>query len=149
MKTEKRTTILLFLCVFALHTHNIIAQGAEIKPDMKFSGTKIISITSDEMSLRTLELQAGTTVVWINNTQRIMELEFTGEQVVMACGSPVNFYVDETGSYSSNKVMPNATASLCFVDKGTYDYEVVFRSIRGVGPGGSVRKTFKGKVVVK
>jgi hypothetical protein len=67
----------------------------------------------------------------------------------MACGSPVNFYVNEAGSYSSNKVVPKATASLCFIETGTYEYEVVFRSLRGFGPGGSVKKAFKGKVVVK
>jgi hypothetical protein len=52
------------------------------------------------------------------------------------------FFIDErrgwvvgeyAGSYSSNKVGPKATASLCFIEKGEYTYELLFRSVKGFG----------------
>jgi hypothetical protein len=51
--------------------------------------------------------------------------------------------------YASNKILPQATASLCFIEKGEYAYKLTFRSLRGFGPGGSVLKQFKGNIVVK
>ena len=152
MKLTKNSMVALLVscfCFTLLPAGDNPVQGAEVTDDMKFGGSRIINITSDEMRLRTVTVESGTTVVWLNSSRRIMELTFTDKQVVTACGSPVNFFVNDAGSYSSNKIVPKATASLCFIEKGEYDYELVFRSVKGFGPGGSVKKDYKGKIVVK
>ena len=126
------------------------ARGAEIKPDMKLHGAKVISISSDEFALRTLTVESGTTVVWINTTsQRYVEINFIGKQVVMACGAPAGFVVNDEGSFSSGKIPPGSTASLCFIEKGEYNYEVVMKNLASFGGKAATRKTFKGKVVIK
>lgn len=152
MKTTKSIKVALLvgcLCLVMLSMPNSVVQGADVTPDMEYKGTEIINITSDEPMLRTREVAPGTTVIWLNSGRRIMELRFTDKQVVTACGAPTNFYVNEAGAYASNKILPDATASLCFIQKGEYPYKLTFRSLRGFGPGGSVLKEFEGKVVVE
>jgi len=122
-------------------------QGAKIQPDLKLNKAVIISITSDDLTLRPITINSGTPVVWLNNSRRIMTIEFTGKQVTMACDSPTNFYINEQGTFISNKIIINATASLCFIEKGEYTYDVVFRSYQGQDPW--TRRTFKGKIIVQ
>ena len=69
-------------------------------------------------------VQKGTTVIWMNSGRSIAKIKFTGKQVTLACKSPVHFLVDEAGSFTSNEIPQGAVASLCFVEKGTFDYTV-------------------------
>lgn len=94
-------------------------------------------------------VKAGTTVIWMNDSRAPVQLQFQGQQVTMACKSPVNFVVDESGSFISNLIPQGSVASLCFVEKGTYDY--VFRK-GPTGQGYELResiKEFKGKITVE
>ena len=70
-------------------------------------------------------VKAGTTVIWMNDSRAMVQLQFEGQQVTMACKSPVNFIIDDQGSFISNLIPQGSVASLCFVEKGTYNY--VFR----------------------
>jgi plastocyanin len=153
MRSSKCTIVgvsFFCICLFSFVLKQTPVLAAEIKPDMKLHGAKVISISSDEFDLRTLAIDAGTTVVWINTTsQRLIKLEFTGKEVVMACGAPVGFVVNEKGSYSSGTIQPGSTASLCFIEKGEYDYEVSLKSLSPFGGKAAISKTFKGKIVVK
>jgi hypothetical protein len=58
----------------------------------------------------------------MNNTDRIAEIEFTGKEVTLACKNPTHFVVNEEGSLVSDRIPPSAVASLCFIEKGTYNY---------------------------
>jgi hypothetical protein len=150
MKTLKATLIISLsftLMVGALVTNPAAAQESKIKPEMKLHPARIINITSDMMQIRRVEVNQGTPVIWLNNTRRLIEIEFIGKQVTMACESPSGFFVNEQGTFSSQKIMPASTASLCFIEKGEYDYEVSMRAIGADDP--FVRKTYKGKVIVK
>ena len=143
-------TIMFSLCLLPFVLKPTTVLSAEIKPDMKLHGAKVISISSDEFALRTLTVESGTTVVWINTTsQRYVEINFIGKQVVMACGAPVGFVVNDEGSFSSGKIPPGSTASLCFIEKGEYNYEVVMKNLASFGGKAATRKTFKGKVIIK
>jgi hypothetical protein len=51
-----------------------------------------------------------------------MEILFLDKRVVLACGSPVNFFVGKGGAYESAKIPFGGTASLCFTEKGRYEY---------------------------
>ena len=141
---------IILCCLVVLHLRSANAQKAEIKPEMKIPGSQVISISTDEMKLRELTVDSGTVVVWLNTAiQRFMEIEFTGKQVVMACDTPMGFIESDKGSFISRKILPGSVASLCFIEKGEYDYEVVLRKAKGLGTGGKIRTTFKGKIIVK
>ena len=66
----------------------------------------------------------GTTVIWVNQTNTPHEILFLDKKVVMACSSPVNFFIGKDEAYESAKIPFGGTASLCFVEKGKYEYRV-------------------------
>ncbi len=86
---------------------------------------KIITF-GDYEGLRPLTLTSkpGTTIIWVNNSRFPIELLFLDKKVVLACGSPVNFFVGKDGAYESNKIPSGGTASLCFIEKGKYKYKI-------------------------
>jgi len=66
----------------------------------------------------------GTTVIWVNFSKTPIELLFLDKKVTTACGSPVNFFVGKNGAYESAKIPFGGTASLCFLEKGKFEYMV-------------------------
>jgi hypothetical protein len=90
----------------------------------------------------------GTTVIWINEADSPVEIQFEGKQVTMACQNPVHFVIDDKGSFISNNIPLGAVASLCFIEKGEFNY-VVRRALK---PSQSYKMTpgeFKGKITVQ
>jgi plastocyanin len=71
-----------------------------------------------------LTIKPGTTVIWINESKSLAEIEFTDKKVTMACGSPVRFVVDDRGTYVSEKIFRGTVASLCFTEVGEFEYAV-------------------------
>lgn len=150
MKTSRAILTISLCCalmVGAYVTNPAGAQESKIKPDMKLNPGRIINITSDMMQIRRVEVNQGTPVIWLNNTRKLIKIEFIGKQVTMACESPSGFFVNDQGTFSAEKIMPASTASLCFIEKGEFDYEVLMRSIGA--DDARVRETYKGKIVVK
>jgi hypothetical protein len=146
IKSILAVMIVSFFFGLILPVDSVTGQGDKIRPEMKFQGSKVINVTSDEIRKGTMTVESGTTVIWLNNTRRILEIEFTGKQVTMACASPVNFYLNDEGTFISGKINPRATSSLCFIEKGEFEYLVV---IRGFGQSPFVPRRLKGKVIVK
>ena len=63
-------------------------------------------------------------MIWVNHSRFPIEILFSDKKVVLACGAPVNFFVGKDGAYESSKIPSGATASLCFTEKGKYEYKV-------------------------
>lgn len=96
------------------------------------------------------KVKPGTTVIWMNNSKEVLELQFEGKQVTLACKSPVHFVIDDNGSFISNRIPHGSVASLCFVEKGEFNY--VARKVQSAGSISQYRdsiKEFKGKVIVE
>jgi plastocyanin len=84
---------------------------------------KIVRISEKEGAFpQTLFAKPGTTVIWVNNARSVLEVLFLDKKVTLACGSPVNFFIGKDGAYESGKIPFGGTASLCFLEPGTYDY---------------------------
>jgi hypothetical protein len=60
----------------------------------------------------------------VNHSQTPQEIRFVDKKVTLACAAPVNFFVNKDGAYESGKIPFGGTASLCFTEKGKYEYEV-------------------------
>jgi hypothetical protein len=94
--------------------------------------TKIITVKTTEggrdmkpiVDPSTLVSEPGTTVVWVNFSKTPVELLFLDKKVTIACASPVNFFVGKDGAYESAKIPFGGTASLCFLEKGRFEYMV-------------------------
>jgi plastocyanin len=103
------------------------AEEKKAAPEGKQEGIKVTNkiVTLNEFegaSPATLISKSGTTVIWVNHSRSPVEILFLDKKVVLACGSPVNFFVGKDGAYESAKIPFGGTASLCFTEKGRYDY---------------------------
>ena len=84
---------------------------------------KIVTVSGYEgVKPSTIKSGPGTAVVWVNHDRQPIEILFLDKKVVLACGSPVNFFVGKDGAYESGKIPFGGTASLCFTEKGKYEY---------------------------
>ena len=137
-------------CLAALAVNPAYARAEEAPADMPLQGAKVITLKrlmADANAVTTLKVKAGTTVIWLNDTSRVLEIEFTGKQVTMACGSPVGFFVNEEGSYTSQKIIPKAVVSLCFIEPGEFSYQLLLGKLKGPDP--LQGKNFKGTIIVE
>ena len=136
-------------CAFAI-PEPACAQTEQAPADMQLQGAKVITLKrlmADANAVTTVAVKSGTTVIWLNDTSRVLELEFTGKQVTVACGSPVGFFVNEEGSYTSQKIIPKAVVSLCFIEPGEFPYQLLLGQLKGPDP--LQGKNFKGKIIVE
>ncbi len=121
MKREKliamSTLLIVMFCLTGL------TFAAEEKAEEVKIINKIITINSEQgVNPTTLSSKPGTTVIWVNYSRRPAEILFLDKKVVMACSSPVNFFIGKDGAYESAKIPFGGTASLCFTEKGKYEY---------------------------
>jgi len=153
MKTAKILATLVFALCFAMTSAWAAgeAKDSKIVTDQNIKETKIIRLdVLGGISPAEVTVKPGTTVVWVNNSRSQLELKFEGKQVTLACKSPVHFMIDEDGSFISDRIPQDSVASLCFVEKGEFNY--VLRKAPGSGAISQMReniKEFKGKVIVQ
>ena len=123
-----------------------ISMGAEEeKTDLEVISTIVTISTFDGIMPAILKSKPGTTVVWLNRSRIPAEVLFLDKKVTVACGSPVNFFIGKDGAYESGKIISRGTASLCFTEKGTYEY-VVKSSGAFYKPG---EKEYRGSITIE
>lgn len=153
MKSDRlfpQALVLLLCCltVMTLCPKNVQGSEEKIVPEMKISGHKVVSLNyTFGASPSTVRAKRGTTVIWMNDSRSSAIISFTGKPVTLACKSPVHFVVDEQGSFTSNEIPPGAVASLCFVEKGTFDYKIIQQTPQ-TAPTQSPRE-FKGTIIIE
>lgn len=121
MKPEKSTALIVLAIGFFCYTGLV---GAEQEPGegLKLIN-KVVRVYAEEGVMpASLTSPPGTTVIWVNQSRTPTEILFLDKKVVLACGSPVNFFVGKDGAYESGKLPFGGTASLCFTEKGKYEY---------------------------
>ena len=121
MKRRKELIMLLVLIVVSCgvgFTNAEEKKGEEVKMTNKVVTVK----TYEGLVPATLRSEPGTTVIWVNHSPQPVEILFLDKKVVLACGAPVNFFVGKDGAYESGKIPFGGTASLCFTEKGKYEY---------------------------
>lgn len=124
----KRGNLIFIICLligFFCFTGLIFA--AEEKTEEIKIINKVVRVSHQEGAMPTaLTTKPGTTVIWVNQSRTPVEILFLDKKVVLACGSPVNFFIGKDGAYESAKIPFGGTASLCFTEKGKYEY--IFRA---------------------
>lgn len=122
------------------------SEGKEKTEQAKIVNKIVIINAYEEVSPLVVTSTPGTTIVWVNNSRSPVEILFYNKEVTMACGSPINFFVGRGGAYESNKIPFGGTASLCFVENGTFEYKI--KSSRTFYMKRLERES-KGKIVIK
>ena len=121
MKTKKVTMLLLILATTLFLMGLVVAAEEETK-ELKVVN-RIVSVSTNQgLQPTNLTIKPGTTVVWVNHSRDPVEILFLDKKVTLACGSPVNFFIGKDGAYESAKIPFGGTASLCFTEKGKFDY---------------------------
>jgi plastocyanin len=111
---------------------------------------KVIRVHSyGGISPKVLNIKPGTIVIWVNNSRSEISIQFGGKQVTLACKSQVHFVLDDQGSYIADRIPQDAVASLCFVEKGEFNY--VTRGAYSETGDKDLKKIkeYKGKIVVE
>lgn len=138
-------TALMLLAIFYC-TPFLTAAEEEQTEQLKIVNKIIIIDEYEEVRPLTVTTPTGTTVIWVNHSRTPVEILFLDKKVTVACGSPVNFFVGKGGAYESGKISFGSTASLCFLEKGTYEYMI--KSSRTFFMK-QVERDSKGKIVIE
>jgi plastocyanin len=118
----KKLGVCLCLMLFAVCSAQA-QTDAKVVPEKKAEGHQVIQLDKIAgLNPKLAMVKPGTTVIWFNHTDSIAEIQFTGKAVTLACKNPTHFIVDDEGSFVSDRIPPSAVASLCFIEKGTYNY---------------------------
>jgi len=91
-----------------------------------------------------LKVKQGATIIWVNEGKEPISI-LIKTKVGIACKNPVNFYADLFGYYETGQILPGATASICFIDKGKFEYEVK----RMIGKEKPVEKILPASIIVE
>ena len=120
----KKSLMIITIALWGFYQIGFIQADESKKEEIKISN-KIVTI-GDFQGLRPVILSSkpGTAVIWVNHSRFPVEILFLDKKVTFACGSPVNFFVGKDGVYESNKIPSGGTASLCFIEKGKYEYRI-------------------------
>ncbi len=101
-----------------------VAFAADQPADETKVVNRIVTVSAREgLNPSTVQSSPGTTIIWVNQSNQPAEIRFLEKKVTLACGAPVNFIIGENGAYESAKIPFGGTASLCFVEKGKFEYE--------------------------
>lgn len=130
---------LLVMGVILLPGIGSVARAAE-------EGHALIVLKGDMMAISPdpLKVKQGTTIIWVNECKEPVSIVIK-TKVGIACKNPVNFYADLFGNYETGQILNGATASICFIDKGKFEYEVK----RMLGKDNPVEKTLPGTIIVE
>ena len=112
---------LFVLCAFSLTPGN--TAQAEEKTVAETIKTVILKAEPEGISPNPLKVKLGTTIVWFNGAPEPVTIKFI-DKLGIACKAPVNFYSDLWGYYETSGIPQGGTASICFIYKGEYKYEV-------------------------
>ena len=147
MMKQKHLYIMLLVLLGVLYCTRVLPAAEEEQTEQLKIVNKIIIIDEyEEVRPLTVTTQTGTTVIWVNHSRTPVEILFLDKKVTVACGSPVNFFVGKGGAYESGKIPFGSTASLCFLEKGTYEYMI--KSSRTFYMK-QIERDSKGKIVIE
>ena len=147
---KKKKLLIMTLVVFCfLAFAGLIVMAQEEGPPITIENKIVVLKKSQDPIPGTLKISPGTTVIWVNHSRTPQEILFLDKKVVIACSSPVNFFVGKDGSYESAKIPFGGTASLCFTEKGKYAYLVKASETFYGAAHPSLPKDFKGIIWIE
>ena len=119
--------------------------AAETRNEVSMKSHKTIKIKEKEGIIpRTVTLQPGETVKWVNLSMSEIEIHFLDNKVIDAADNPVYFFVGRGSTYETHSICAGCTASLRFQEKGSFEYQV--KESRTYHGG---EKEFRGAMLIK
>jgi plastocyanin len=148
MKTKIVVAVITLVVQSISFSHGTRA-AEEIAQEMQLTTENVIIKNQRVLEPVSLTSKLGTTVVWINTSAFPVEIIFIGKKVALACGSPMNFSIGQDGAFRSAIIPRGGTASLCFIEKGTYSYKLESSGTLTLEYGKQERKESRGTIVIE
>jgi plastocyanin len=155
MKMKAIRGLLLVACIglILIPFNTAMAKEEGATQEQTLTGHQVIKVNyPNGINPETLKVNRGTTVIWLNEATAPVSIAFTSKEITTACENPVNFKKDTLGAFTAKKVKFGAVASICFIEKGTYQYKVTRPSqMKAAGQKGAIEagKEFMGTIVVE
>ena len=148
MSQKKPYSVILSGVIFSIMVLSFFPCNnslAEEKKNVAHMHIINVSSISENSSSNNVTIKKGDTVLWYNQDNDNIIINFLSPMNYV-CSPLINFNADEHGYYTTDKIPRGGTASLCFVKKGEYDFEVkkmVEWKNKVLG-----EKTFSAKIIV-
>jgi hypothetical protein len=84
----------------------------------------------DEISPDLIEIEKGDTVIWFNQGVQPVRVRFL-TSLGIVCSPIIHFNSDLNGIFVSDEIPQGGFASLCLINQGVFDYEVVRLNNKG------------------
>lgn len=119
-----------------------------LSPDYRQTSHKVVLITDDDLSPRSVKLKEGQLVAWISYSANAATIVFEREVARnMICHSLVNFSIQED-ELRSAPIHPGEFASFCELKPGRYTY-IVKRPNQGMAnPHNQSADRVRGEIIV-
>ena len=134
--------VVILVGIFHLIEYPFAAEAK--KEGLKKLHKTIIIYEEEGLVPPNLTAKPGITVSWVNLSETEAEILFLDKEVTDAADCPVYFFIGRKGAYESHKMCAGCTASLCFREKGRFDY--IVKESRTFHGG---EKEFRGTIVIK
>ena len=123
MKKHRIINVILLAVFFVVCMSPVDLWAQDISKELKIEHKVVRILDREGIVPNTLIVNRGTTVIWVSYFSSPIEIKFTKSKVTTACRQPINFITTKDGTYQSNTLTAGATASLCFIEKGDYEYQ--------------------------
>ena len=144
-KVRQNTLIIFFIFFIMFYTipNGVFAEDILFEPNLH---QVVIKDSEQGLYPYLIESGKGDTVVWYNQGVSPVRIRFLSALGII-CAPIINFNGDIDGIFISDEIPRGGIASLCLIDEGVFDYEVVRFNNEGQGLGHV--KNMKGKVMVE
>ena len=120
----------------------------QLSPDYRQTSHKVVLITDDAISPRSVNLKEGQLVAWISYAHNASTIVFEREVArSMICHSLVNFSIVED-ELRSAPIHPGEFASFCELKPGRYTYKVIRPDAGMESPNFQARSKLRGEIIV-
>ncbi len=110
-----------------------VAAESTSGEDSILPGNVNIKVSGETLEPQTIDVNPGTTIVWINNSGKSIKVRFIDKAVSTTCKAPRGFKVGRSGIFESIELGDGQVASLCFLEPERYQYTVDLRSTQVIG----------------
>jgi hypothetical protein len=118
----------------------------QLSPDYRQTSHKVVLITDDRISPRSVKLNEGQLVAWISYSQNAATIVFEREVArSMICHSLVNFSIKED-ELRSSPIHAGEFASFCQLKPGRYKYKILRDGL--VPSGSDAARMLEGEIIV-
>ena len=147
----KRKSVLVFITVVMgfLFLTGVTPSAQEEAEEMELITKTVFIKPYEVLQPPSLTSKQGTTIIWVNNSKFPVKILFSNKKIALACGSPSNFSIGEDGTYETARTPRGGTASLCFLEKGKYDYIVNSSRTLMLEGKQKKRKESRGTIIIK